>query len=100
MIISKNISGISLELHRGQCGVSSVSHSSLFQLFFSKVYRPLPVVVNANYRGFKSVVPVMRALPSLFVIWPPPNFCGRSLLVLISTLTEGGSGHLFELTCS
>ena len=40
---SKIYLGISLELLR-QCGASSVSDSSLFQLIILKVYRPLPML--------------------------------------------------------
>ena len=42
---SKNISRDFSRAVGGQCGVSSVSDSSLFQLiFFLKVYRPLPML--------------------------------------------------------
>ena len=42
MIIVKIYLGISLELC-GQCGVSSVSDNSLFQIIHLKIYRPFPM---------------------------------------------------------
>ena len=42
MIIVKIYLGLSLVCY-GQCGVSSFSDSSLIQLIFLKIYRPLPM---------------------------------------------------------
>ena len=82
----------------GQCGVSAVSDSSLFQLIFLlKVYRPLPMYSMVT-TGFQSIAPVTsRAVPSSWFILAS-SVC-KSLQCLTSALTQEGEGHhLFRLT--
>ena len=53
----------------GQCGVSSVSDSSLFQLVLVlKVYRPLQCLVNVNSRFQPAALVTSRAVPSFLLI--------------------------------
>ena len=80
-----------------QCGVNSVSDSSLFQLILLlEVYRPLPVQSMLT-TGFQSVAPV-SSKATLFIL--ASSVC-KPLQCLTSTLTQGGEGgHSFRLTCS
>ena len=83
----------------GQCGVSSFSDSSLFQLVL--VLRStghLQYLVNANYRVLICCTCHFQSSSLFFIL--ASSVC-KSLQCLISGLTQGGqSGHLFRLTCS
>ena len=83
----------------GQCGVSSVSDSSLFQLVLVlRVYRPLQCLVHVNYRVLCCCNCHFQSGSLFFIL--ASSVC-KSLQCLISTLTQGGEGgHLFRLTCS
>ena len=83
----------------GQCGVSSVSDSSLFQLVLVlKVYScPQMHSLSINFRVLILSPVTSGAIPPFFVYFG--FLCCRTLQCLISALTRGGnSGHLFRLT--
>ena len=83
----------------GQCGVSSVSDSSLFQLVLVlRVYRPLQCLVHVNYRVLCCCNCHFQSGSLFFIL--ASSVC-KSLWCLISALTQGGEGsHLFRFTCS
>ena len=82
-----------------QCGVSSVSDSSLFQfILLLEVYMPIPMQSVLTTR-FQSVAPVTSKVV-LFIL---ASVC-KSLQCLISTLTQGAKmvtylGSFVQLCC-
>ena len=81
----------------GQCGVSSVSDSSLFSLyFFSR-----SVGTFQRWSELQDFHLWHLSLPKWFHLFILVSSVCKSLQCLISTLTQGGRGdHLFTLTCS
>ena len=82
-----------------QCGVSSISDSSLFQLILLlKVCRPLQCLVNANYRFLICCTCHFQSDSFFFVYF---GFLCKSLQCLIFALTQRREdGYLFRFTCS
>ena len=82
----------------GQCGISSVSDSSLIQLILLKVYMSLPMQMVLT-TGFQSIVPVTSKVVSsvyfsLFclLVSSVSNFCSEPRWAVVVTF--------FRLTCS